>query len=64
MFRQIQKSSALICLQLTGPYGTHLERFKVEVDFLLLALVGEDSSAVDDESIGRDLVVELETLLG
>jgi len=60
----IRKGSALIFLQLTRPDGTHLERLKVEVDLLLLALVGEDGTAVDDESVGWDLVVELETLLG
>lgn len=44
--------------------GRTLERLKVKVDLLLLALVGEDRSAVDDETVGRRAVVELQTLLG
>jgi hypothetical protein len=40
------------------------ERFKIKVDFLLLSLVGENGAAVDDETVRRSSVVELETLLG
>ena len=39
-------------------------RFEIKVDLLLLALVGEDRAAVDDEAVRRDAVVELEALLG
>ena len=37
---------------------------KVEVDLLLLSLVGEDGSDVEDETVGRHSVVQLETRLG
>ena len=40
-----------------------LERLKINVDFLLLALLGDDGAAVDDETIGGDLGVELESVL-
>ena len=40
-----------------------LERLKVNVDLLLLALIGDDSAAVDDEAVGRNLGVELESVL-
>lgn len=41
-----------------------LERLEVDVDLSLLALGGQDFTAVDDEAVGRDLVIELEALLG
>ena len=40
-----------------------LEGLKVDVDLLLLALVGDDGSAVNDEAVGRNLGVELEPVL-
>lgn len=40
-----------------------LEGLKVDIDLLLLAVVGHDRAAVDDEAVGRDLGVELEPLL-
>ena len=39
------------------------ERFEIDVDLLLFPVVGDDGSAVDDQSVGRDFVVELEPLL-
>ena len=41
-----------------------LEGLEVDVDLALLAFCGDDFTAVDDEAIGRDLRVQLETLLG
>jgi hypothetical protein len=41
-----------------------LEGLEVDVDLALLALSGDDFTTVDNETIGRDLGVELETLLG
>ena len=41
-----------------------LERFEVNVNLSLLSFRGDDFTAVDNEAIWRDLVVELETLLG
>jgi hypothetical protein len=41
-----------------------LEGLEVDVDLALLAFGGDDFTAVDNEAIGRDLGVELETLLG
>ena len=40
------------------------EGFKVDVDFFLFSLVGDDGSTVEDESVLWTLGVELETLLG
>ena len=39
------------------------ERFEIDIDFLLLAVVGDDGPAVDDETVGRHFVVQLEPLL-
>jgi hypothetical protein len=41
-----------------------LERLEVNVNLALLSFRGDNFTTVHDESIGRDLVVELETLLG
>jgi hypothetical protein len=41
-----------------------LEGLEVDVDLALLAFCGDDFTAVDDKAIGRDLRVELQTLLG
>jgi hypothetical protein len=41
-----------------------LEGLEVDVDLALLAFCGDDFTAVDDEAIGRDFGVELQTLLG
>ena len=38
-------------------------RFEIDVQFLLLSFVGENGTAVDDESVRWYSVVELETLL-
>ena len=40
-----------------------LEGFEVNVDALLLAFVGNDRAAVDDQPVLGTLVVQLETLL-
>lgn len=39
------------------------EGFKINVDFALFALGGDDFTTVHDQAIGGDLVVQLETLL-
>lgn len=41
-----------------------LERFEVNVNLSLFPFRGDDFTTVDDETVGRDFVVELETLLG
>jgi hypothetical protein len=41
-----------------------LERLEVDIDLALFAFCGDDFTAVDDKAIGRDLGVELQTLLG
>lgn len=41
-----------------------LEGLEINVDLSLLALGCEDFSAVDNQSIGGDLIVEFESLLG
>lgn len=41
-----------------------LEGFKIDVNLALLALCSDDFTTVDDQPIRRDLVVQLETLLG
>lgn len=41
-----------------------LEGLKVDVDLALLAFLGEDFTAVDDEAVRGDLVVQLESALG
>lgn len=41
-----------------------LERFEIDVDLSLFSFGGDDFTAVDDEAVGRDFVVKLETLLG
>ena len=40
-----------------------LERFEVDVNLALLSFRGDNFTTVHDQSIGRDLVVELQTLL-
>ena len=40
-----------------------LERFKVNIDLPLFSFRRDDFSTVDDESIRRNLVVELQSLL-
>lgn len=40
------------------------EGLKVNVDLALLAFRGQNFATVDNKSIGRDLVVELQSLLG
>ena len=40
------------------------EWFKVDVDLSFFPLRSDDFSAVDDKAIGRDLIVELQALLG
>ena len=39
------------------------EGLEVDVDLLLLALLGDDGAAVDDEAHGRHLGVQLESVL-
>lgn len=41
-----------------------LKRFEVDVNLSLLSFGGNNFTAVDNEAIWRNLVVELETLLG
>lgn len=41
-----------------------LEGLKIDVDLSFLAFRGQDFTTVDDQAIGGDLVVQLETLLG
>lgn len=41
-----------------------LEGLEVDVDLSLLAFRGQDFTAVNNQAIGRDLVVQLESLLG
>lgn len=41
-----------------------LEGLEIDVNLALLALCGDDFTTVDDQTIRRDLVVQLETLLG
>lgn len=41
-----------------------LERLKVDVDLALLAFLGEDFTAVDNEAVRGNLVVQLESALG
>ena len=41
-----------------------LERFEVDVNLALLSFRGDNFTTVHDQSIGRDLIVELQTLLG
>lgn len=41
-----------------------LEWFEVNVNLSLFPFRGDDFTTVDDETVGRDFVVELETLLG
>mmetsp|Transcript_43083 Transcript_43083/g.87117 ORF Transcript_43083/g.87117 Transcript_43083/m.87117 type:complete len:426 (-) Transcript_43083:275-1552(-) len=41
-----------------------LERFKVDVHLALLAVFGDDEAAVEHETVGRDVAVALEALLG
>lgn len=40
-----------------------LEGLKINVNLALLAFRGDDFTTVDDQAIGRDLVIQLETLL-
>ena len=40
-----------------------LERFEVDINLALLSFRGDNFTTVHDQSIGRDLVVELQTLL-
>ena len=39
------------------------EGLEVDVDLLLLPLLGHDGPAVDDEPVGRDLGVQFESVL-
>lgn len=41
-----------------------LEGLEINVNLALLSFRGDDFTTVDDQAIGRDLVVQLETLLG
>lgn len=41
-----------------------LEGLEIDVDLPFLAFRGQDFTAVDDQAVGGDLVVQLETLLG
>lgn len=41
-----------------------LERFKVNVDLAFFSFRGQDFTTVHDQAIRRNLVVQLETLLG
>jgi hypothetical protein len=41
-----------------------LEGLEIDVNLALLSFCGDNFTTVDDQAIGRDLVVQLETLLG
>ena len=41
-----------------------LERFKVDVNLALLAFLGDNFTTVDHQTIRRNFVVQLQTLLG
>lgn len=61
--RVVSKSFA--CLAVTQRRRTNrLEGLKVKVNLLLLALIGKDGAAVNDQTVGRNPVVKLEATLG